>query len=388
MGVALAVVPGIAAAWMWVAPAARGRLHALGQLLMGGAAMVLVGGAWPALVELTPASSRPWISGTSDNRVLSLIFEYNGLGRVDGQAGGPAGGPGGTQSNMFGGGSGPLRLLNSALGGQVGWLLGFALVSGVAILIASRLRRRDPQDRVADRRGRLLPGGRGAVQLRQRDLPPLLRRAAGAVPGCPGRGGRGRAVRATPEPEAGGAGRDRDGSDRRARDPRPLPGPAALADAGARVPRRAHDRCACARALTTRPCGRAGGCPRGAAARARGVGVRHPLLRHQLDLPLRRPRVGRERRPGLRRGAAARFLRLRRRRRGRRPGAVRLLELRLRAGRGRLRRSGPPALFGSSGRRLGGPGGLRPARASPAARPAARRPAASAAAPSAATPPR
>ena len=93
MGVALAVVPGIAAAWMWVAPAARGRLHALRQLLAGAVAMVLVGGAWPALVELTPAGSRPWVAGTADNRVLSLILEYNGLGRVDGQAGGPAGAP-------------------------------------------------------------------------------------------------------------------------------------------------------------------------------------------------------------------------------------------------------------------------------------------------------
>ncbi len=145
MGVALAVVPGIAAAWMWVAPAARGRLHALRQLLAGGGAMLLVGGAWPALVELTPASSRPWIAGTSDNRVLSLIFEYNGLGRVDGQAGGPAGGLGGAQNNMFGGGSGPLRLLNSALGGQVGWLLGFALVTTLAMVLASRLRPRDPR---------------------------------------------------------------------------------------------------------------------------------------------------------------------------------------------------------------------------------------------------
>ena len=35
---------------------------------------------------------------------------------------------------------------------------------------------------------------------------------------------------------------------------------------------------------------------------ARGVGVRHPLLCHQLDLPRRRPRLGRDRRPGLRRG--------------------------------------------------------------------------------------
>jgi 4-amino-4-deoxy-L-arabinose transferase-like glycosyltransferase len=139
MLVALVVVPGIAAAWLWTAPAVRGRVHALRQLLAGGGAMLLVGGAWPLLVELTPAADRPWVSGTSDNRILSLIFEYNGVGRVDGQAGGPAGAGG----NMFGGTPGPLRLLNSALGGQAGWLLGFALVSGLAILAASRLRRAD-----------------------------------------------------------------------------------------------------------------------------------------------------------------------------------------------------------------------------------------------------
>ena len=140
MLVALVVVPGIAAAWMWIAPAARGRLHALRQLLLGGGAMALVGGAWPLLVELTPAADRPWVSGTSDNRVLSLIFEYNGVGRVDGQAGGPGGIGGGS---MFGGQAGPLRLLNASLGGQAGWLLGFAAVSAVGLLLASRLRRAD-----------------------------------------------------------------------------------------------------------------------------------------------------------------------------------------------------------------------------------------------------
>ena len=139
MAVAFAVVPGIVAAWLWISPAGRGWLHTLRQLLAGGGAMVLVGGAWPALVELTPASDRPWISGTSDNRVLSLILEYNGLGRVDGQAGGPGGGGG----NMFGGTPGPLRLLNAALGGQASWLLGFALVGGLGILVSSRLRRTD-----------------------------------------------------------------------------------------------------------------------------------------------------------------------------------------------------------------------------------------------------
>jgi 4-amino-4-deoxy-L-arabinose transferase-like glycosyltransferase len=140
MLVALVVVPAIAVAWLWVAPAGRGRLHALRQLLAGGGAMALVGGAWPLLVELTPAADRPWVSGTSNNTILSLIFEYNGVGRVDGQAGGPGGVGGG---NVFGGSTGPLRLLNSALGGQAGWLLGFALVSGLGILVASRLRRTD-----------------------------------------------------------------------------------------------------------------------------------------------------------------------------------------------------------------------------------------------------
>ncbi|MGZ4200899.1 MAG: glycosyltransferase family 39 protein, partial [Thermoleophilaceae bacterium] len=123
MAVALMVLPGIAAAWLWVAP--RGRLAAARQLLAGGAAMAAVACAWPLLVTLTPAADRPWISGTSDNSVWSLIFGYNGLGRLDGQAGGPAGlGNGGP----FGGSAGPLRLFNAALGGQAGWLLGVAVV--------------------------------------------------------------------------------------------------------------------------------------------------------------------------------------------------------------------------------------------------------------------
>jgi len=46
---------------------------------------------------------------------------------------------------MFGGATGPFRLLQSGLGDQAGWLLGFAVVSGLAILVLSRLRRRDPR---------------------------------------------------------------------------------------------------------------------------------------------------------------------------------------------------------------------------------------------------
>jgi 4-amino-4-deoxy-L-arabinose transferase-like glycosyltransferase len=146
MGAALLVVPALVAAWMWIAP--RGRMVAARQLVAGGAAMVVVGGAWPLLMALTPASSRPWISGTSDNSILSLILDYNGFGRLDGQAGGPAGaagpgGGGGGGGGTFGGASGPFRLLNEALGGQAGWLLGFAVVALIGLVVATRLRRSD-----------------------------------------------------------------------------------------------------------------------------------------------------------------------------------------------------------------------------------------------------
>jgi 4-amino-4-deoxy-L-arabinose transferase-like glycosyltransferase len=142
MGVALMVVPGIAAAWLWFAPHGRGR--ALRQLLAGGATMAVAGLAWPVAVALTPAADRPWISGTSDNSIWSLILGYNGLGRLDGQSGGPAGagGPGGN-AGPFGGSAGPFRLLNEALGGQAGWLLGFAIVSLLAVAVASRMKRTD-----------------------------------------------------------------------------------------------------------------------------------------------------------------------------------------------------------------------------------------------------
>jgi len=147
MAAALLVVPGIVAAYLWIAP--KGRLVALRQLAVGGAAMLVVGLAWPVLMWLTPAADRPWVSGTSDNSIWSLILGYNGLGRVFGQDGGPGGGAGGGPGGggggggVFGGDTGPLRLLNEALGGQAGWLLGLAAVAGVAILAATRLKRTD-----------------------------------------------------------------------------------------------------------------------------------------------------------------------------------------------------------------------------------------------------
>jgi 4-amino-4-deoxy-L-arabinose transferase-like glycosyltransferase len=164
MGVALMLVPGIALAWLWmrwdVAPGVlaaattagprvslRQRLAMIRQLLWGGLAMLVVGLAWPVFVTLTPAADRPWISGTSDNSVWSLMFGYNGLGRISGQTGGPSGGGGfgGGTSTLFGGPTGVFRLIGSALGDQAGWLLGFAVVAAVALVLMTRMRRSDPR---------------------------------------------------------------------------------------------------------------------------------------------------------------------------------------------------------------------------------------------------
>src|SRR4051794_17256735 len=220
MGAALLIVPALAVAWVWVAPAGRslrGHLGALRQLLWGGLAMAVVGLAWPVLVWLTPASDRPWISGTSDNDVWSLILGYNGLGRLLGQSGGAGGGGGGAR----GGGGGPARGRRGGGGGLGGgsagrwWrrrpvrrLAGRAAAlereprrSGrvVARCGAGRRHRHRGRfapaaqrcaDRLGDCRRRLLRDDRGGVQHRERDLPPVLHLPARALRGRAGRCGR------------------------------------------------------------------------------------------------------------------------------------------------------------------------------------------------------
>jgi 4-amino-4-deoxy-L-arabinose transferase-like glycosyltransferase len=62
---------------------------------------------------------------------------YNGIDRLSSTVS--------NQSGLNGGPTGPFRLVNPALGGQAGWLLGLAVAGLVAIAVASRLRRGDPR---------------------------------------------------------------------------------------------------------------------------------------------------------------------------------------------------------------------------------------------------
>ncbi len=189
------VVPGLALGYLVCAPAPLARR--LVHLLVAGAVMLAVSFAWIAMVELTPASRRPFVGGSTNNSEIGLTFGYNGFGRVGGQLGGPGQirvllkhgsladiekealrlralgkNPTGLEPGLaptaatppkpaagtparrlpprpskyladgrlrepiaFGGPPGPLRMFEAGLGTQGAWMLPFALVGMIAIAL-------------------------------------------------------------------------------------------------------------------------------------------------------------------------------------------------------------------------------------------------------------
>jgi 4-amino-4-deoxy-L-arabinose transferase-like glycosyltransferase len=124
---AFVVVPGFALVYLCCGPQRLVRRC----VQTGWAALALVASSawWVVIVELWPASSRPYIGGSTDNSELNLIFGYNGFGRLSGSESG-LGGIG--AGSGFGGQPGPLRMFNGLVGGQISWLIPFALAGLVA----------------------------------------------------------------------------------------------------------------------------------------------------------------------------------------------------------------------------------------------------------------
>ena len=124
---AFLVVPGFALAYLIAARPPL--LRRIWHTVIGGLAIVASAGWWVAIVELLPASMRPYIGGSQTNSFLELTFGYNGLGRINGNETGSVGGggPGGNGSSMWGA-TGLARMFNSDNGGQISWLLPAALV--------------------------------------------------------------------------------------------------------------------------------------------------------------------------------------------------------------------------------------------------------------------
>jgi 4-amino-4-deoxy-L-arabinose transferase-like glycosyltransferase len=175
---AFLVLPVFALAYLWAGQPSPGTR--LWQLLAGLAGLVGAAGWWVAIDLLTPAASRPYVGGSTNNNILQLTFGYNGLGRLTGsensagggggtaahrlsgtaaelgegaarlgdgtaRAGGaPGGGGTGGGNSLFGGATGITRLFQSDMGSQISWLLPAALIAlAILLWLSWRAPRRD-----------------------------------------------------------------------------------------------------------------------------------------------------------------------------------------------------------------------------------------------------
>jgi 4-amino-4-deoxy-L-arabinose transferase-like glycosyltransferase len=166
----LMVMPAIGLVYLVAAPTPLRRrlLHLLGALV----AFVVSSGWFVVLTLIWPASSRPYIAGSTDNNFMNLVLGYNGFARVLGRnhpdvgqnpAIGASGGArvpiGQGQHGGFDGlgdqAQGLPRLFSGEFGFEIGWLLPAALLAVVLVIIA---RGRAPRTDLA-RAGAILFGG-------------------------------------------------------------------------------------------------------------------------------------------------------------------------------------------------------------------------------------
>ena len=133
------VLPAFAIVWAIAAPGGiRRRAAGLGVALVG---VLVASGWWVLVMELLPASARPFIGGSTNNSALDLVLGYDGLGRIfGGSSAGPGGGGGG--GGGFSGTPGILRLFNDQLGGQAAW---FLPLSGLGLAVGLWARRHAPR---------------------------------------------------------------------------------------------------------------------------------------------------------------------------------------------------------------------------------------------------
>ena len=147
------VMPGAFGAYLVAGPV--GWRRRLRDMVLAGAAFLLVAGSWIALVDLTPASSRPYVGNSTNNTAENVVFGFDGFGRLTGDQSfglpSSAGGLGGgglsavlADQPGLGGTPGVGRLFNVGMGDQVMWLVvpaALALVAGVALALRRRLSR-------------------------------------------------------------------------------------------------------------------------------------------------------------------------------------------------------------------------------------------------------
>ncbi len=152
------VAPAIGLAYLVVAPTTvrRRLLH----LALAALACLASAGWFVLLTLLWPASSRPYLAGSTDNNFMNLVLGYNGLARVLGRDHGGAFmfGPSigsalgstvrasaarhGGFSQFGGADPGITRLFSGEFGFEIGWLLPAALLAAVVVVVTRRRARR------------------------------------------------------------------------------------------------------------------------------------------------------------------------------------------------------------------------------------------------------
>ncbi len=151
----LMVAPALAAAYLIAAPTPlRSRFR---HVLVAAVAFVVSAGWFVVLTLLWPASSRPYIAGSTDDNFMNLVLGYNGFARILGRnhmGFGPpdhvVGAAAGAQlSHGFGGfggfgdqSQGWSRLFGGEFGFEIGWLVPAALLATVLVVL---MRRRAPR---------------------------------------------------------------------------------------------------------------------------------------------------------------------------------------------------------------------------------------------------
>ena len=132
---AFVLLPSLVIAYAIAAPASWKKKVV--DLVVAFAAMVVSFGWYIAIVELVPASWRPYIGGSQTNSILELTFGYNGFGRLSGNETGSVGGTG-TIGGQWGA-TGILRMFTSESGEMVSFLIpGALLLAGVAFALLGR----------------------------------------------------------------------------------------------------------------------------------------------------------------------------------------------------------------------------------------------------------
>ncbi|MEI6222866.1 MAG: glycosyltransferase family 39 protein, partial [bacterium] len=103
-------------------------LQRVKPLLLFTVLLVVVSFSWITIVDLTPASARPYVGSSGTNSAWNLALGYNGIQRLEGETG-IGGNPG---FNV--GDKGVLRLFTGEMGTQSGWFLLSALLFSLCFL--------------------------------------------------------------------------------------------------------------------------------------------------------------------------------------------------------------------------------------------------------------